>query len=128
MKGTAMIESIPDTIELSQDYLVKYWVGELGVSRDRLEQAIALVGNNSKNLRKLLNDGHRIAIRDGAGVGRQVVRITLQDDGFGVQVPTIRRRTAGFTSCRWITRRPNSSSHFQPASTTRSVTWRNSAS
>jgi hypothetical protein len=82
-----MIETISDIIDLYQDYLVKYWVGELGVSRGRLEQAIGLVGNDSKKLRRFLNEGHRIAIRDGAGVGRQVVRITLQDDGFGVQVP-----------------------------------------
>ena len=67
---TAMIETIPDIIDLSQDYLVPFWAGELGVSRGRLEQAISLVSNDLKQLRKLLNDGHRIAIRDGAGVGR----------------------------------------------------------
>ncbi len=82
-----MIESIPDAIDVSKDYLVKYWEVELGVTRGRLQQAIDLVGNNSKNVRKLVNDGHRVGIRDESGIGRQIVRITLQNGGFGVHVP-----------------------------------------
>jgi hypothetical protein len=82
-----MIEIIPSAIDLSRDYLVRYWVAELGVSQGRLEQAIGFVGNDSKKLRRFFDDGHRIAIRDASGVGRQVIRITMQDDGFGVQVP-----------------------------------------
>jgi hypothetical protein len=84
---SAMIESIPDFIDVSQDYMVKHWEGELGVTRGRLRQAADLVGNNSKKIRKLINDGHRIAIRDESGIGRQIVRITLQNDGFGAHVP-----------------------------------------
>ena len=82
-----MIQTIPDAIDMSQDYFARYWAGELGVSRGRLEQAIGLVGNDSAKVRKLLEDGHRIAIRDRNGIGRQVVRICLQKDGFSALVP-----------------------------------------
>lgn len=82
-----MIEKIPDNIDLSQDFLATYWSGKLGVSQGRLQQAISMVGNDSKRVEKFLNDGYRLAIRDEVGIGHQVVRITQQEDGFAALVP-----------------------------------------
>jgi hypothetical protein len=82
-----MLEKLPTTIDFSQDYLTTYWAGKFGVSPGRLAQAVQVVGNEESKVKKYLADGHRIAIRDADGVGRQVVRITLQEDGFGVLVP-----------------------------------------
>jgi hypothetical protein len=44
-------------INMSEDYEVKYWTRELGVTRQELERAIEKVGNSAAAVRKQL-DGH----------------------------------------------------------------------
>jgi Protein of unknown function (DUF3606) len=78
---------IPASVDLTQDWLVSYWAGELGVSPGRLTQAVRVVGPEVAKLKKYFSEGHRIAIRDDSGVVRLAVRITLQKDGLGVSVP-----------------------------------------
>ena len=42
-------------ISLSEDYEVRYWTQELGVTREQLASAIADVGNNPEAVRQKLN-------------------------------------------------------------------------
>jgi hypothetical protein len=39
-------------INMSEDYEVKYWTKELGVSKDKLQKAINKVGNSADAVRK----------------------------------------------------------------------------
>jgi hypothetical protein len=41
-------------ISLSEDYEVRYWTQELGVTRDQLAATIADVGNNAEAVRQKL--------------------------------------------------------------------------
>lgn len=41
-------------IALSEDYEVDYWTDALGVSRERLEEAVKAVGNSADAVRKHL--------------------------------------------------------------------------
>ena len=41
-------------INMSEDYEVKYWTKQLGVSRDELEKAVDKVGNSAAAVRKEL--------------------------------------------------------------------------
>lgn len=41
-------------INMSEDYEVKYWTHELGVSRERLQEAVDKVGNSAAAVRKEL--------------------------------------------------------------------------
>ena len=41
-------------ISLSEDYEVRYWTQELGVTREELADAIAEVGNNAEAVRQKL--------------------------------------------------------------------------
>lgn len=41
-------------ISMGEDYEVDYWTQELGVSRERLQQAIAAVGNSADAVREHL--------------------------------------------------------------------------
>jgi len=82
-----MLESIPDEIDLSQEWLVKYWAESLGISQNCLGHCVALFGNKVSSLRKYLNDGHRIAITTETGESHLVARLSFQKDGFGISVP-----------------------------------------
>jgi hypothetical protein len=42
-------------INMSEDYEVKYWTKELGVTREELQQAIDKVGNSAAAVRKQLD-------------------------------------------------------------------------
>ena len=42
-------------IKMSEDYEVKYWTKELGVTRDQLQQAVDKVGNSAATVRKQLD-------------------------------------------------------------------------
>jgi hypothetical protein len=44
-------------INMSEDYEVKYWAKELGITRDELQKVIDKVGNSAAAVRKEL--GHR---------------------------------------------------------------------
>jgi Protein of unknown function (DUF3606) len=44
-------------INMHEDYEVKYWAHELGVSRERLQQAVDKVGNSAAAVRKELGIG-----------------------------------------------------------------------
>jgi hypothetical protein len=39
-------------INMSEDYEVKYWTKELGVSKDKLQKAVNKVGNSAEAVRK----------------------------------------------------------------------------
>ena len=82
-----MLESIPTNVDPKQLWLVDYWAAEMGVSAERLLQAIKIVGQEVSKLRKYLSDGHRIAICDGSGNCHLVARITLEKGGFAISVP-----------------------------------------
>src|SRR5260370_17908236 len=82
-----MLEPIPNTVDLTQDWLVNYWAGELGISPCRLAQAVAVVGPDTAKLQRHLKDGHRVAIRDENGIVRLVMRILLEQGGFAALVP-----------------------------------------
>ena len=41
-------------INMSEDYEVKYWAKELGVSREQLQEAVDKVGNSAAAVRKEL--------------------------------------------------------------------------
>ena len=41
-------------ISLSEDYEVQYWTKEFGVSRERLEQLVAQLGNSAAKIREAL--------------------------------------------------------------------------
>ena len=41
-------------INMEEDFEVKYWVKELGVSKEQLQQAIEKVGNSAATVRKQL--------------------------------------------------------------------------
>jgi hypothetical protein len=82
-----VLEPIPTAIDLTQDWLVVYWAKELGVTPGRLSQAVGVVGPEVAKLKKYLNDGYRVAIRDDSGVARLVVRIMLEQGGFAASVP-----------------------------------------
>jgi hypothetical protein len=41
-------------INMHEDYEVKYWTRELGVSRERLQQTVDKVGNSAATVRKEL--------------------------------------------------------------------------
>jgi hypothetical protein len=42
------------TINMHEDYEVKYWTKELGVTREQLQEAIDKVGNSASAIRKEL--------------------------------------------------------------------------
>ena len=44
-----------DRINLSEDYEVRDWMESLGVTRQRLEEAIDAVGNSADKVREYLN-------------------------------------------------------------------------
>lgn len=46
-------------INMSEDYEVKYWTKQLGVSRDELRKAIEKVGNSAAAVRKELANAVR---------------------------------------------------------------------
>ena len=41
-------------ISLGEEYEVRYWTNELGVSREELEQAVKSVGNSAQKVREHL--------------------------------------------------------------------------
>jgi hypothetical protein len=41
-------------IALGEEHEVRYWIRELGVTRDELEQAVKSVGNNAQKIREHL--------------------------------------------------------------------------
>ncbi|WP_166831601.1 DUF3606 domain-containing protein [Thalassoroseus pseudoceratinae] len=82
-----MLESIPDIVDLSQNWLVNYWAGELGVSSEGLRHCVERVGPQVGRIQKCLSQGHRIAIQNEEGRTYLVARILLQSDGFAVSVP-----------------------------------------
>jgi len=41
-----------DRIALSEDYEVRHWTKELGVSREELEEAVKSVGNSAERVRQ----------------------------------------------------------------------------
>lgn len=81
------ILGVPEDFSAKDDYLVDFYAQKFGVSRGRLLQAMDLVGGNAGKLRKHINDGVRIAIRDSAGRKRLVARVTTETNGFGVSAP-----------------------------------------
>lgn len=44
-------------IAMGEDYEVRYWTAELGVSVDELRQAVDAVGNSAEAVRAYLNRG-----------------------------------------------------------------------
>ena len=46
-------------ISMSEDYEVRYWPDELGVSRDELAAAVKSVGNSADKVREHLRGGAR---------------------------------------------------------------------
>lgn len=82
-----MLAPLPTNVDLTQEWNVRYFAEKFGVSRGRIAQAVGIVGPEAAKLKKYFDDGHRIVIRDESGVARQVARITVQSDGFGVSVP-----------------------------------------
>ncbi|WP_404337739.1 DUF3606 domain-containing protein [Sphingomonas sp. MMS12-HWE2-04] len=44
-----------DRISMSEDYEVQDWTGTLGVSEERLQEAVNAVGNNADAVRAYLN-------------------------------------------------------------------------
>ena len=56
------IEEVPNRVDTTQDWLVKYWAEDLGVSPDRLIKAVSTVGPEIQKLRslskRLPNRGH----------------------------------------------------------------------
>jgi len=44
-------------INLSEDYEVRYWTQELGVSQDVLTEAVAAAGSSTEKVRKYLASG-----------------------------------------------------------------------
>lgn len=82
-----MIESIPQEIDVSQDWQVTYWTGAFQVSRNRLLQAVAKVGRSAARIRSYLNDGITVGIRGPDGVARRVTKIMPMTDGISVSVP-----------------------------------------
>ena len=47
-------------IALGEDYEVRYWTTELGISREELEQAVRAVGHSAEKVRAYVRDhGHK---------------------------------------------------------------------
>lgn len=44
-----------DRINMSEDYEVRDWTESLGVSRERLQEAVDAVGNSAEKVREYLN-------------------------------------------------------------------------
>jgi uncharacterized protein DUF3606 len=44
-------------VSLSEDYEVDYWTGRFGVSRERLQEAVAAVGNGADAVARYLGKG-----------------------------------------------------------------------
>jgi len=84
---TKIIADLPKTVDPAQSWLVDGWAARFGVSSDGVRQAINIVGRDSSKVRKHLNDGVRIAVRDSSGVLRLGARLTTCNGGFGISVP-----------------------------------------
>jgi hypothetical protein len=85
-----IITEIPDSIDLSQQWLVDYWAGEFKVSSDCVRRAVALAKTDrASRVRRELKEGYRIAIVED-GKTYCVARVAPQAGGFHLVVPYFR--------------------------------------
>jgi hypothetical protein len=82
-----IIAQIPTQIDLSQSWLVDYWSQVLGVTRNRLRQAVHSVGQSAKRVRSFVNNGVTIAVEGDDGTFRRAVKLMPMTDGVAVSVP-----------------------------------------
>jgi hypothetical protein len=47
-------------ISMDEDYEVRYWTEELGVSKERLQEAVDTVGNSAEKVREYLSSSTQV--------------------------------------------------------------------